>query len=224
MGRTEKRKALMRGPLIRRGARIGGGAVLLPGVEIGEEAFVGAGAVVTRDVPPHAIVTGNPARIVGYEGAGSVSSEDALAAPQETGVQATRVRGVTIQRLPQAEDLRGMLTFGEVGQQVPFEVKRYFLVFGVASREVRGEHAHRNLHQFMVCVHGSCHVVADDGHNRQELVLDAPSIGIHIPPMVWATQYKYSGDAVLMVLASDRYDASSYIRDYSEFLDLVKAG
>ena len=62
MGRTEKRKALMRGPLIRRGARIGGGAVLLPGVEIGEEAFVGAGAVVTRDVPAQTVVVGSPAR------------------------------------------------------------------------------------------------------------------------------------------------------------------
>jgi UDP-2-acetamido-3-amino-2,3-dideoxy-glucuronate N-acetyltransferase len=62
MGRTEKRRALMRGPLIRRGARIGGGAVLLPGVEIGEEAFVGAGAVVTRDVPAHTVVVGSPAR------------------------------------------------------------------------------------------------------------------------------------------------------------------
>jgi acetyltransferase-like isoleucine patch superfamily enzyme len=64
MGRTEKRLALMKGPTIRRGARIGGGAILCPGVEIGEEAFVGAGAVVTKDVPPRALVVGNPARIL----------------------------------------------------------------------------------------------------------------------------------------------------------------
>jgi acetyltransferase-like isoleucine patch superfamily enzyme len=64
MGRTERRHELIAGPTIRRGARIGGGAVLCPGVEIGEEAFVGAGAVVTRDVPPRAIVVGNPARVV----------------------------------------------------------------------------------------------------------------------------------------------------------------
>ncbi len=62
MGRTEKRHELKKGPTIRRGARIGGGAVLLPGIEIGEEAFVGAGAVVVRDVPPRALVVGNPAR------------------------------------------------------------------------------------------------------------------------------------------------------------------
>jgi len=62
MGRTERRHELMKGATIRRGARIGGGAVLCPGVEIGEEAFVGAGAVVVRDVPPRAVVVGNPAR------------------------------------------------------------------------------------------------------------------------------------------------------------------
>jgi acetyltransferase-like isoleucine patch superfamily enzyme len=62
MGRTETRLAEMRGPTIRRGARVGGGAVLLPGIEIGAEAFVGAGAVVLRDVPPRAVVVGNPAR------------------------------------------------------------------------------------------------------------------------------------------------------------------
>jgi acetyltransferase-like isoleucine patch superfamily enzyme len=64
MGRTEQRHELVRGPTIRRGARVGGGAVLCPGVEIGEEAFVGAGAVVTKDVPPRAVVVGNPARVI----------------------------------------------------------------------------------------------------------------------------------------------------------------
>jgi acetyltransferase-like isoleucine patch superfamily enzyme len=64
MGRTEKRRELVRGPTIRRGARVGGGAILLPGIEVGEEAFVGAGAVVLKDVPPRTIVVGNPARVL----------------------------------------------------------------------------------------------------------------------------------------------------------------
>ena len=64
MGRTEKRHALMKGPTIRRGARVGGGAILCPGVEVGEEAFVGAGAVVTKDVPPRVVVVGSPARVL----------------------------------------------------------------------------------------------------------------------------------------------------------------
>lgn len=209
--------------LVKRGASIGANATILPGLTIGEKSMVGAGAVVTSNVPPRAIVAGNPARIVGYDGAGSLSAAAVSSIPAEVGVSATRVAGVTLQRLPHVHDLRGNLSFGEVASQIPFEVKRYFLVYSVASKEIRGEHAHRSLHQFLICVHGRCHVVADDGSNRQEFVLDSPTVGLHLPPMVWGIQYKYSEDAVMLVLASDRYDAGSYIRDYSEFLELVKA-
>ena len=209
--------------LVKRGASIGANATILPGLTIGQKAMVGAGAVVTSDVPPLAIVTGNPARIVGYDGAGSVSAGAVSAVPAEVGATPSRVAGVTLHRLPHAHDLRGNLSFGEIGNPIPFEVKRYFLVYNVASKEIRGEHAHRSLHQFLICVHGRCHVVADDGTNRQEFVLDSPTIGIHLPPMVWAVQYKYTEDAVMLVLASDRYDPASYIRDYAEFLELVKA-
>jgi acetyltransferase-like isoleucine patch superfamily enzyme len=209
--------------LVRRGASIGANATILPGLTIGEKAMVGAGAVVTSDVPPLAIVTGNPARIVGYDGAGSLYPGALSDAPAAVGASPTRVAGVTLHRLPYVNDLRGNLSFGEVANQLPFDVKRYFLVYGVASKEIRGEHAHRSLHQFLICVHGRCHVVADDGTNRQEFVLDSPTIGIHLPPMVWGIQYKYTEDAVMLVLASDKYDPGSYIRDYSEFLELVKA-
>jgi len=127
-----------------------------------------------------------------------------------------------LHRMPLVNDLRGMLSFGEVGQPVPFDVKRYFLVFDVATEQVRGEHAHRTLHQFLVCVHGRCAIVADDGAHRQEFLLDSPQLGIYIPPMTWAVQYKYSPDGVLMALASDIYDPGDYIRDYAEFLALRK--
>jgi serine acetyltransferase/dTDP-4-dehydrorhamnose 3,5-epimerase-like enzyme len=207
--------------LVRKGASIGANATVLPGLTIGERAMVGAGAVVTHDVPPLAIVTGNPARIVGYEGASP--AEPLLPLAERIPLIASRVRGVTLHQLPQVDDLRGNLSFGEIGRQVPFEVKRYFLVYGVASKEIRGEHAHRALDQFLICVHGRCHVVADDGANRQEFILDAPSTGLHLAPLVWATEYKYSPDAVLLVLASNFYDPESYIRDYSQFLEIVKA-
>jgi UDP-2-acetamido-3-amino-2,3-dideoxy-glucuronate N-acetyltransferase len=208
---------------VKRGASIGANATILPGLTIGEKAMVGAGAVVTRDVPPMAIVAGNPARIVGYDGAGSMSAEAVSTTPAEVGVTATRVAGVTLHRLPHVHDLRGDLSFGEIAAQIPFEIKRYFLVYSVASKEIRGEHAHRSLRQFLICVHGRCHVVADDGTNRQEFVLDSPAVGLYLPPMVWGIQYKYTEDAVLLVLASDKYDPGGYIRDYSEFLALVKA-
>jgi hypothetical protein len=71
-------------------------------------------------------------------------------------------------------------------------------------------------------VRGSCAVLADDGVNRTEVLLDSPDKGIYLPPMVWGVQYKYSEDAILLVFASHHYDASDYIRNYSEFLEEVK--
>ncbi len=185
--------------------------------------MVGAGAVVTRDVPADAIVAGNPARISGYAGVSEKRMPAVGTPPSEAGSAATLVEGVTIHRLPRVDDLRGSLTFGEAHRHVPFEVKRYFLVYGVSSQQIRGEHAHRTLHQFLICVHGSCHVVADDGSRRQEFVLDQPFIGLHLQPMTWAVQYKYSDDAVLLVLASDSYSAADYVRDYDEYLALRKS-
>jgi hypothetical protein len=118
--------------------------------------------------------------------------------------------------------MRGNLTVAEHGRYLPFIPKRTFLVFDVPSREVRGEHAHRTLHQFLQCVHGSCSLVVDDGQHREEIVMDTPVIGVYLPPMVWGIQYKYTPDAKLLVLASDAYDPDDYIRDYDEFLALIK--
>lgn len=179
--------------------------------------MVGAGSVVTHNVPPHAKVVGNPARIVGYVDVVGEAPQPELVKP---GTSPTPLGEATIHHLPKVVDLRGSLIFGEASRHVPFEVKRYFLVYDVHSEHIRGEHAHRRLHQFLVCVAGSCNVVTDDGVTRHEVVLDAASQGIHIPPMVWATQYKFTRDAVLLVLASEHYDASEYIRDYYEYLVL----
>ena len=207
--------------VIRRGASIGANATVLPGVTVGEHAMVGAGAVVTHDVPRDAVVMGNPGRIVSYVGL-ETADRHVAAAPHPSGPEPALVEGVIFHRLPFVEDLRGNLSFAEVARHVPFEVKRYFLVFDVPSEQIRGEHAHRCQHQFLVCVNGRCSVVADDGIHRQEFLLDAPNIGIYLPPMTWAVQYKYSRDAVLLVLASDVYDAEDYIREYPEFLALKR--
>lgn len=209
--------------VVRKGASIGANATILPGLEIGAGAMIGAGAVITRTVPPHAIAVGNPARIVGYVGAHE--EEPALpgrkAAGKTTQVIASEVDGVTLHELPHIEDMRGSLSVGEFERSIPFMPKRYFLVFDVPSREIRGEHAHRKCKQFLVCVKGSCSVVADDGKQRREYLLDRPDLGIYLPPMVWGTQYKYSSDAVLLVFASDYYDADDYIRDYGKFKALA---
>lgn len=203
------------------GASIGAGAVILPGVVIGSRAMVAAGAVVTRSVPPNAVVVGNPAKIVGYVDAARSDVFDVAATKHEVGATATRVTGVNLHRMPRVPDIRGSLTVGEFDRSIPFAAKRYFMVFDVPSMETRGEHAHRECHQFLICVRGSCAVVADDGTNRQEFLLDRPDVGIHLSPMVWGIQYKYSADAVLLVFASHYYDTADYIRDYSEFRQLA---
>lgn len=204
------------------------GVVLMTGVVIAEPVVIASGAriqpgsVITRDVPPHAIVAGNPAQIVGY----TLSTEDAgrgNAAPAAAGpsVTETGVLGVTLHRFPKILDLRGNLTVGEFGRTVPFEPKRYFMVFGVPNAEIRGEHAHRECKQFLICAQGHCSVLADDGHKREEFLLDDPSIGLYLPPLTWGVQYKYSPDAVLLVFASHYYDSAEYVRSYNEFRTLT---
>lgn len=202
-------------------ASIGGGAVILPGITIGRGAMVGAGAVVTRDVPPNAVVVGNPARITGYSNAhgttaASTSTEPLVTAPQ--------VGGPNLVELVTAKDLRGSLSVVNFEREVPFATQRFFVVYDVPTREVRGEHAHRKCHQFLVCLKGSVECLVDDGTTRQQYRLDAPDVGLYMPPMTWGSQYNYSPDAVLGVFASHAYDPSDYIRSYDEFISEVADG
>lgn len=208
--------------LVRQGASIGANATILAGLTIGRNAMVGAGAVVTKDVPPNAIVVGNPARIQGYVTSAGKESTDAQIAAVPKVVGSCSVAGVRLLSMPVVTDLRGSLSFGEYSAHLPFVPNRYFLVFSVPSKEVRGEHAHRVCGQFLICVKGQVAVVVDDGEAREEFRLDHPGQGIYVPPMVWATQYKYSSEAVLLVLASHTYDGADYIRNYDEFLQEVK--
>ncbi len=205
------------------GARIGANAVLLAGLSVGARAVVKPGAVVTRSVPTGAIVEGNPAAIVGYI---DVVQQALLPLPggarrveeRRERIVTTNVSGVTVHNLPLHADLRGDLTVGEFKRDVPFAPQRWFVVFGVPNREVRGEHAHRRCQQFLVCVRGSCSVVADDGQHKVEVALDGPQRGLYLPAMTWGIQYKHSPDAILLVFASEHYDGADYIREYSQFL------
>ena len=206
---------------INSGASIGAGAVILPGIEIGSKSMVAAGAVVTKSIPPNSIVVGNPAKIIGYVDASKIDSTNFFQEKNKIGQQATSVNGVILTRFPRIPDIRGTLSFGEFERNIPFLPKRYFIVFDVPSLETRGEHAHKKCHQFLICIRGSCSVVADDGVNRQEFLLDKPDVGVYLPPLVWGIQYNYSSDAVLLVFTSDFYDSSDYIRDYSEFKKLA---
>jgi acetyltransferase-like isoleucine patch superfamily enzyme len=205
-----------------KGASIGANATILPGITIGRMAMVGAGSVVTKSVPPYAKVVGNPARIVGYVNAVEPKDEKPQTTiGKTTGVIPLGVGKASLHRFTFVEDLRGNLSAADFEKDLPFLPKRHFLVFGVPGKEIRGEHAHRECHQFLIAVHGSVSVVADDGAQRQELLLDHPSLGFYLPPLTWGIQYKYSTDAVLLVFASHAYNPDDYIRNYDEYINII---
>jgi UDP-2-acetamido-3-amino-2,3-dideoxy-glucuronate N-acetyltransferase len=202
---------------VHRFASIGANVTVLPGVVIGRRAIVEAGSVVRESVPANAIVRGNPATIVAYVDGEHGASEPVtplIAGPEIT---STRVGEVTMHTLTYARDLRGSLTAAEFSD-LPFAPQRLFTVFDVPSESVRGAHAHRVCSQFLVCLAGTVSCLVDDGSEREEIRLADSRVGLHIPPMIWGTQWKYTRDAVLLVLASHPYDPQDYIREYEEFL------
>jgi len=203
---------------IKRGASIGANATILAGIEVGQGAMVGAGAVVTANVPPHAIVTGNPARITGYV---SVQQKAPLAPSAARRGGPLRVKGARLVDLTGVEDMRGQLVAAEYGREIPFVPQRCFLVSDVPTKNVRGEHAHRSTAELRICIHGSCSILLDDGREREEVFLDTRRVGIYVPPLTWIVQYRHSADAIVLALASTPYDTSDYIRDYQDFLRVV---
>jgi acetyltransferase-like isoleucine patch superfamily enzyme len=209
--------------VVKRGASSGANSTILPGITIGPAAMIGAGSVVTRNVPANAVVVGNPGRIVRYTSEGPSPATTAPTQPTVASKEETcAVRGVRLLCNRTIKDLRGNLIARQMGDGLPFQPQRCFLVYDVPTKELRGEHAHRRCEQLLICVSGSVNVLCDDGEHRQEFVLDSPEIGLCMGPMVWGTQYRYTKDAVLMVLASLPYDAGDYIRTYDAFLAEVQ--
>jgi UDP-2-acetamido-3-amino-2,3-dideoxy-glucuronate N-acetyltransferase len=209
--------------VVKRGASIGANATILPGLTIGAGAMVGAGSVVTRDVPEYAIVVGNPAQIKGYANTTNLPGVSGLGPEMPLGGNKSIVRGVALHRLNKAVDLRGSLVAGETNDQVPFTPARFFVVYDVPRLEARGAHAHHQCEQFLVCLNGSVRAIVDDGKNREEYLLDSPDLALYMPAMIWGTQYRYSADAILLVLASRPYESADYIRDYKEFLSIARS-
>lgn len=119
-------------------------------------------------------------------------------------------------------DERGQLVALEEGQEIPFEVKRVYYMYDTGKGVVRGKHAHKKLQQILICIHGSCTILVDDGREKKEIVLDKPYEGIYIAHNIWREMYDFSPDAVLMVLASELYNESDYIRDYNQFLKYIE--
>lgn len=118
---------------------------------------------------------------------------------------------------PSLGDERGSLVALEAKKNVPFDIMRVYYIFGTQVGISRGFHAHKKLKQVAVCITGKCRMLLDDGKQREEHWLDSASQGIVIEDMVWREMHDFSEDCVLLVLASEYFDESDYIRDYQEF-------
>lgn len=119
-------------------------------------------------------------------------------------------------------DNRGSLIALETFQNIPFDIKRVYYIFDTLSGVSRGFHAHRDLKQILICVKGSCRILLDDGKHKKSIILDNPQTGLFIEDLVWREMHDFSEDCVLLVLASEYYDESDYIRNYDIFLERVK--
>jgi len=120
-------------------------------------------------------------------------------------------------------DERGSLVAIQGGIDIPFDIKRVYYLFGTKLNVIRGEHAHRNLRQLLICVNGSCEVMLDDGTSKKSLILDSPSKGVLVESCIWREMSEFSEGCVLLVLADSFYEKEDYIRNYPAFLEEVRA-
>ena len=119
-------------------------------------------------------------------------------------------------------DERGQLVALEEHKDIPFEIKRVYYMYDTGEGVSRGHHAHKSLEQILICIHGSCKILLDNGEEKKIVPLEKPYEGLYICNDIWREMYDFSPDAVLMVLASDYYNEEDYIRNYDEFLAFVK--
>lgn len=124
--------------------------------------------------------------------------------------------------LPKNHDPEGNLTPIYSNVHVPFDIKRVFYLYDIPGGESRGAHAHKKCHQFLVAASGAFEVVLDDGINKRTVTLNRPFFGLHVPPGIWASEQGFSSGSVCLVLASEKYDESDYIRNYEDFLEYRK--
>lgn len=119
-------------------------------------------------------------------------------------------------------DERGQLIAIEQFKDIPFEIKRVYYIYDTLPNVRRGFHAHKALQQLIVCTSGECKILLDDGKEKKIITLNTPTEGLMVSGCVWREMFDFSPDAVLMVLASDHYDESDYIRDYKQFLHYIE--
>mgnify|MGYP006143593277 FL=1 len=128
---------------------------------------------------------------------------------------------IKIINFPSIGDNRGSLVAMETMDKIPFSIKRAYFIFDTQKNVSRGFHAHKDLQQVAVCVAGKCRMTLDDGKKREDVWLDSPNKGIFIDKYIWREMHDFSGDCVLLVLASEHYLESDYIRSYDQFLRIT---
>ena len=121
-------------------------------------------------------------------------------------------------------DHAGNLVALEQGRDIDFEIRRVYYIWGTEQGAVRGRHAHHNLKQMIICLAGQCDFTLDDGVRRETFHLASPALGLRIEDFVWREFTEFSRNCVVMVLASEHYDTSDYVRNYDEFLRIVRKG
>lgn len=119
-------------------------------------------------------------------------------------------------------DERGQLVALEEFKDIPFKIKRVYYMYDTANGVTRGCHAHKKLEQILICIHGSCKIMLDNGSEKKTVLLEKPNEGLYVANNMWREMFDFSPEAVLMVLASELYDESDYIRDYNDFLRFIK--
>jgi dTDP-4-dehydrorhamnose 3,5-epimerase-like enzyme len=121
------------------------------------------------------------------------------------------------------DGIDGTISVAENFNHIPFEIKRAYYIYHLGNpKAVRGKHAHKKLEQVLFCINGTCEIGLDDGENQQAVMLDKPNIGIYLGNELWHTMKKFSHNCILLVLASDVYNESDYMRNYDEFLEYKK--
>ena len=128
---------------------------------------------------------------------------------------------IHLRRIEDGND--GTISVAEEHRDIPFKTKRVYYIYDLNNASaLRGKHAHKELEQVIFCMHGSYTIGLDDGTNQMDIRVEDPSMGVYLGPELWHTMYDFSDDCVLMVMASDYYNESDYIRNYDEFKTYLK--
>lgn len=197
---------------VHRGVNLGANVTVQAGVTLGHGALIESGSVVTADVPPFTVARGNPARVSG------IASPTGPVGVRSHNSPGALPGGAKFIKVPGIDHPTGLLSFLEERSGLPFVPQRYFTLTRVPDSVVRARHAHKACHQYFACLHGSVRLGLDDGVERADVELTGAMQGLVVFGGVWVTVFGHTFDTVLLVLASQPYDESDYLRDYDGFL------